>query len=124
MDEFSILGNIASLLGFVFAAMAFFKVQKVQKELEEERVRQNKKVRVTLQHGSKKIELPVPIRRSELNRAEILGRIGMVTGDKRFDIKYLNSEDFFTQVEQIAESDKDGLLTIPLDEGEFHHFKT
>ncbi|MEC4677260.1 MAG: hypothetical protein VST69_00715 [Nitrospirota bacterium] len=124
MDEFSILGNIASLLGFVFAAMAFFKARTIQKELEQERVRQKKKVRVILQLGSKPIKLPVPIRRSELTRAEILGRIGMVTGGKRFDIKYLNSKEFFTQIEQIAESDKDGLLTIPLDEGEFQHFKT
>jgi len=72
--------------------------------------------------------LPVIVRRLELTRAEILGRIGMIPvknttqGDSRFGIKYINSPEFFKQIEQILESDGDTPLSIPLTEEEYNHF--
>lgn len=125
MDWLNNLGVAASVLGAVFALMAWLKARKVQKELETEKARQNKRITVTLQHGSQKLELPVELRRAELTRAEVLGRLGMIPmkiKGRRFSLGYLNRPEFLQQINQIIDGNRDAVLTIPCTGEEFEQF--
>ena len=95
MPSWLTLGNIADILGVLGGIAAFFawlQSRKVSEELEAERQRKDKKIRVILSYGADELELPVEMRRGEFTRAEILGRIGMIpmkTAGKRFELTRL-----------------------------------
>lgn len=101
----------------------------LQEEFEQEQKRQNQKVSVVLQNGSKnRLELPIKLRRAELTRAEILGRIGMIPmkeKGKRFSLGYLNTPDFLDDINKILENDSDDnpRLTVSCDENEYNQFE-
>lgn len=125
MDWFNFSGSTASILGAIFALMAWIKAHNVQKQLQQEKERQSKNVVVTLSYGLKKIELPVELRRAELTRAEILGRLGMLPmkeKGKRFSIGYLSTPEFLQQLNQIVEGFGNGVLSISCTEQEFDQF--
>ena len=125
MTWFSMIAGIASLVGATFALMAWIQSRKVNDRLEAEKIINNRKVVVVMQHGSEKLELPVELRRAELTRAEVLGRIGMIPTKekgKRFSIGYLNTHEFLDQINKINESDGEGLLTIPCKKNEYEQF--
>lgn len=117
--------NILGLFGTIFSLFAWLKANQVQQELEQERKRQNRKIRVVLRNGSDKLELPVELRRAEFTRAEILGRIGMVPmkiKGQRFTLGHLNSPEFLQQINKIAENTGDDILIIPCKQEEFDQF--
>jgi len=80
---------------------------------------------VVLQNGADRLELPVELRRAELTRSEVLGRIGMITmksKGQRFSLEYLNQPDFLRQINTIAKTSEDGILTIPCKADELAQF--
>lgn len=79
----SFIGDMASIGGAIFALLAWVKAKKIQENLDLERKRQNKKVTVSLHYGSKQLKLPVDLRRAELTRAEVLGRLGLIPMKKK-----------------------------------------
>jgi hypothetical protein len=119
------IGNAASLIGALLALMAWIQSRSVRKRIDAEKFKKSRKIVVVLQHGSEKLELPVELRRSELTRAEILGRIGMIptkTKNGRFTLGYLNTKEFLEQVNKLNEGDSEGLLTIPCKLDEYQQF--
>ncbi len=65
------------------------------------------------------------LRRAELTRAEILGRLGMIpmkTKGSRFSLSYLNKPEFLAQINQIMDGSGDAVLTIPCTQEEFEQF--
>jgi hypothetical protein len=90
--------------------------------------RRHQKVRVMLQNGWKKIELPVALSLADLSRAEVLGRIGMIPTQnpkQRFELAYFNTEGFLLQIAQLLEMDDSNveqILTIPCSEQEITQF--
>ena len=126
MELLSAIADIIGILGAVFALSAWIQTRKIREELETERRRQGKRVKVILQCGADRLELPVELRRAELTRAEILGRIGMIPMKKkgeRFSLGYLNTPEFLRQINLIIASHDDALLTIPCKEEEFEQFE-
>ena len=127
MELLSVVADLIGIIGAIFALLAWLKVRELQKQQEQENQRQNQKMQVVLQHGSDKIELPVELRRAEFARSEILGRLGMIPLKKkeetgRFSLKYLNTPEFFKQINQIIAGQGEGVLTIPCDAEEFEQF--
>ena len=125
MNFFNFLGSVASILGAIFALMAWIKASRVEKGLQDEKVRQSKKITVALQHGADKIELPIELTRAELTRAEVLGRIGMIPMQKvgsRFELKYTNTPEFLKQINNIMRNAEEDILTIPCSEDEIKQF--
>ena len=122
----SLIADLIGIIGAIFALFAWLQTRQLKKIQEKEQIRQNKKIKVVLNHGSEKIELPIELRRAEFNRAEILGRIGMIPmkykEQKRFKLEYLHSVQFYQQVTQIMDGMNEGLLTIPCSTEEFHQF--
>ena len=100
----------------------------LQKEFEHKQKRQNQKVSVVLHNGgNKQLELPVELRRAELTRAEVLGRIGMIpmkVKGQRFSLGYLGTRAFLDQINQILASDSDDtpILTISCNDSEYEQF--
>lgn len=124
-EIFGLVADVVGILGALFALFAWLQTRFLRQRILEEEKRQNKKVRVLLQYGGATIELPVELRRSEATRPEILGRIGMipmVDKGRRFSLSYLHSAAFLGQINQIASSSEDALLTIPCNEEEFNQF--
>jgi hypothetical protein len=77
-----------------------------------------------LSYGDEKIELPVPLLRTELTRQEVLGRIGMIPRKTKapYSIRYLNTVDFWEQLTQVMEGTGDGIISISLKEEELEQF--
>ncbi len=121
----SFIADLIGILGAIFALFAWQQARQIRQVQAQELARQNKLVRVTLHHGGRKIELPVRLRRAELSRAEILGRIGMLPmkdKGKRFSIAYVNTPEFLQQINQIIDGTTDSTLTIACTEEEFQQF--
>lgn len=126
IDWLNSIGSIASITGTIFAAMAWIYSRNVAKKLDNEKTIKSRKIAVVLQHGAEKIELPVELRRSELTRAEILGRIGMLplkNKNTHFNLGYLNTVEFLDQVNKINQAENEGLLTIPCTKTEIGQFE-
>ncbi|MBK9051456.1 MAG: hypothetical protein IPL78_11230 [Chloroflexi bacterium] len=67
------------ILGAVFALLAWRQARQIREDHLKEQLRQNQMVQIRLQHGKQSYDLPVlQLRRGELTRAEVLGRIGMI----------------------------------------------
>lgn len=95
-----------------------------------EQRRLNSTIRIVLQYQDQEYELPFPMRRSEFTRAELLGRLGMIPvknddkdqEQKRFSIAYLNSREFFEQMNGIVQGEGDDQLVVPCTWKEFNQF--
>ena len=131
MEWIGLVADIIGILGAIFALLGWQKARELQKELHREEKRQHQKVQVVLQHGAKKVDLPVELHRDEVTRSEILGRIGMIPikkeirpkeAGKRFSIASLNSPEFLKQINQIITGTEEGILTISCTEEEIEQF--
>lgn len=117
--------GISSILGFLFALLAFLESRAARREFKRERERQTKKVNIILRNGAREIELPIEVRRAELTRAEIQGRLGLLPMKRkgeRYSLSYLNTAEFLQRVNEIADGLGDSILTIPVNEDEFNQF--
>jgi hypothetical protein len=128
VDTPTIIGLVADgigILGAVFALYAAIQAHFIRREQQQERQRQNEKVDVKLNHGGEELELPIELRRADVTRAEVLGRIGMIPmkeQGRRFSLKYLSNPDFLKQIDQIAEGKGENVLTISCNKEEFNQF--
>lgn len=115
MQLLSLASDIVGIGGAIFSLFAWLKARQIQKEFEQERMRQDSKIEIYLQPAgdSPSIKLPVPLRRSQLTRAEVMGRIGMIPlndgTQKRFSLRYTNSPLFIKQIEEIRAGKNQGL---------------
>jgi hypothetical protein len=121
-----LIADAVGILGAIFALFSWLQARQLKKLQEQEKIRQNQKIQIVLQHGRDSIELPVELRRAEFTRAEVLGRIGMIPLEddkqRRFSLKYLNTKEFYKQVSQLIDGFGEGILTISCDEKEFKQF--
>lgn len=123
MEWLGFTADIIGIFGALFALLAWLQSRRIKQQLEQEQRRQNRKVTIVLQHGGESLELPVELRRAEMTRGEILGRIGMIRSGQRFELSYLNNPDFLRQINQIIEGTGDALLTIPCTKEELEQFR-
>jgi hypothetical protein len=124
---FSIVANLASLVGLVVSIMAWWKIVKVDKDLARERKRLAQGVKVVLKWGetqNDRLELP-SISRGDLTRAELLGLIGMMplrNPTERFAIAYISSPQFFSALKTAQRSDGEASLELSCEQNEIERF--
>ena len=110
MEYFGYIANIAAVIGIPYGAWQIYEARKEykknQEDLKKEEARKNTPISIHLKEkdGNKTIILPNTIRRGELTRAEVLGRLGMIPmlpdpknpqiKQRRFEIKKNATEEF------------------------------
>lgn len=130
MQWLSLASDVIGVLGGIFAFFAWLQTFRLRKEYERERKRQNARIKVIMSYGKEKYELPFDLRRSELTRSELLGRLGMIPvkknskgqEQKRFSISHLNSEEFFKRLNDLITGSGDDVLIIPCERKEYEQF--
>ncbi len=116
--HFGFFADVLSVVGSVFAFFAWLQAKINSKQITKEKERMNSRIRVILKENvsQRQIVLPVHLRRLELTRAELLGRIGMIPRKNKsefFVLSYLNSSSFFQELNRIQASDQEEDLVIP-----------
>jgi len=125
LDIMGIVANVLGILGAIFAFGAWMKTRWIQSEMQFEKERQNKKITIHLQHGGETYKLPVQLRRAELTRSEVMGHLGMipmVNKGERFALDFVNTQEFWRHINEIAEGDGDSVLLISCSKQEFEQF--
>jgi len=124
VDEMTVglIADILGILGAIAAAGAWIQTWRLKRRQENEEARLNEKIKIVLQNGAKTIELPVPIRRGDLTRAELLGRIGMIRPSKRFQLESLNTQQFFDDLDAVTSGSGEETLKISLTDKDYNQF--
>ena len=123
-EQLQIIGLVADLIAVGTIIYGAIKLDEERKE----RNRRGQNVFVELTNGGKIYRLPFALRREEMTRAEILGRIGMiprVNPNVPYRAEYTNNPAFLRDIRRIYEGHGvNEVLTISLSDEEFHQFKS
>jgi uncharacterized membrane protein len=109
----SLLMGLIGIYGVVITLKAWIKTQNIEKFLEEQKERENEKVQIILTDGKLEYELKPSLRRREVIRNEIQGRLGTIPlkdkKERSYRVAYLNNSEFFEQIDVIQNgSNKNG----------------
>ncbi len=133
-DVIGIISAVIGVITTIFAAYAGYQAKKIreetQKKEEQEKERANQKIKFVLKikETNKIIKPLIPsIRRAELNRAEVMGILGMIPMIKekereRFKLNYVNKQEFIDELNRISNSDKPETFIIYCREEELTQF--
>lgn len=117
-EQLQIIGLVADLIAILGIPFTVWRLGIVMWE----RQRLNQKVMVKIVNGENEYHLVM--QRKDLTRAEVLGRIGMIQGEKRFGIKHLNTLDFLRNIKNLYEGGKNHrVLMIPVTDDEYRQFQ-
>lgn len=117
--DFSTIADILGIGAVIASIFAGFQARKVNQRLDAEEKRLSQPITIILQYGDKLNQLPAPIQRRFLTRAELLGRIGMIRPEKRFNLSSLNTETFFTDLDNAINGTDAMTLTIKLNDADY-----
>ncbi|MBF0585470.1 LapA family protein [Prosthecochloris sp. N3] len=126
-QSFGLIADLIGIAGAFFALFAWLWSiwSMVRASKEKKRLRQRIPVVLKTRESLRSLELPVHFRRDELNRQELMGRIGMIPmkkKGKRFEIRYTNQPDFLEAINRIKESSVLEPLVIPCSDEEIEQF--
>ncbi len=115
--HFGFIADVLSVIGTVFAGFGWWQATVNGRQMSREKERMSSPIEVFLQEKktTRKIALPVLLRRYELTRSELLGCIGMIPrkdSSKFFVLKYLSSPSFFKELNRIQAADQEEQLII------------
>ena len=122
-----VFGTIIGIVGTVISIFVWYKSREIEKFLEKEKERLSEQVKFVLTDGDSIYELPF-IRRQEVTRGEIQGRLGTIPMKKtglRYSIAYTNSLEFYQQLDRIIDGSHeigDSSLSINCTAEEFGQF--
>lgn len=125
-DTLSLLSDLIGIGSFAASAVAALAALRTRADIAHERARQEEEIRVILRIGAEghAIRLPLALRRAELSRAELLGRIGMLPmreAGRRFSLSALASPEFLRQINEVR-SGSSREIVIPATEAEIQQF--
>jgi hypothetical protein len=132
LDNLDFIANIIEVATLLFAILAWIQSSRLNRRVREERMKMNKEVKIKLVNGDKSYIVPVPLKGSEVSRAEILGRLGMIpikpekainVKSPRFSISYLSTDAFMNRLNEIDEITSDTTVEISCTDEEFQQFK-
>lgn len=133
IDYLGVASNVIGIASALFALMAWLQARRTQRELAAERQRLNERIEVALildgGNGRRLVParrpLPVALRRAELTRAELLGRLGMLPmreAGRRFSLDYLATPSFLDDLARAQTARGAAEIVIPCSESEFAQF--
>ncbi len=127
--NFAELGTWSDLIGigtFLFSALSLLFSFRTRQHLKREQARLSEvvKLMIIVTDGVERVTLPITVRRAEVSRAEILGRLGMVpmrTKGARFALAFVSTMEFCEAVSAIA-AGRATTLVIPASQSELAQF--
>jgi hypothetical protein len=125
--QFSFIADVLSVVGSAFALFGWLQAKANNKQITREQERMNSRIKVILMEkvSRRQIVLPVHLRRLELTRAELLGRMGMIpmkNKNNRFALSYLHTASFLKELNRIQASNQEEDLIIPCSREEIEQF--
>jgi len=127
MQTFGFYADVIGIFGAAFALLAWVWALRNMWRAKKEKRRLGQRIPVVLKSRDSKrsLELPVHFRREELNRQELMGRIGMIPmkeKGKRFEIRYTHEPDFLEAINRVKESSVVEPLVIVCSDKEIDQF--
>ncbi|MBL8133259.1 MAG: hypothetical protein JNL42_15465 [Anaerolineae bacterium] len=129
MEAIGFIADGIGIAGAIFALFAWLQARRLRSEQRTRDRRDNEMVTIVLKHkdDGSTYTLPGTLRRKELTRAEVLGRIGMVPrvgGEQdRYKLPYLNAGEFLQSIDRVVDGAGDALLIVTVDAAEWDRFK-
>jgi len=129
--NFSFIADVLSVLGAIFAFFGWLllKINNINNNKEIARLKKSINISLRNKDDGREIIAPFKLRRKDLTRSEVLGVIGMIPlkehlKNQRFShIEYLQTSDFWHDVEKVKESTVEEKIIIPCSQLEFDQFK-
>lgn len=130
MEIMQLIGSIADVGGAIAAVVSTVGLAvslKTRRDMAREHARQNAmiKIRIVLAQGGnvRTHDLPIVIRRKDVERAEIQGRIAnaLLDTSKRYSLRYLAHNEYQRQIYAVQDGVQD-MITIPCTAQEFAQF--
>jgi hypothetical protein len=125
----NVVGNAANFFGFfggIFALLAWIQIKAGAKRAAAEAARLDERVRLVLQlvGQSRRLEVPLVLRRRNIARAELLGILGMVPmkeKGKRYSLTYFGTLEFLDAVDRL-QMGTETELRVPCSQEEIEQF--
>ncbi len=118
MEFISPFADILSIVSAIVAFLAWLQARKINRRLDTEEKRLGQPITIILKSGDKKQELPAPIQRRFLTRAELLGRLGMVRPGARMNYS-LNKKEFFEDLDAVLNGTEAMTLVIEIPDSDY-----
>lgn len=121
MEAIGAIADILGVIGFFIAPFSiggWLQARRVNRRLDAEEKRLSQMITIILKSGSKQHELPAPIQRRFLTRAELLGRLGMVRPEIRMTYS-LNKKEFFKDLDAVINGKEAMTLIIDIPESDY-----
>ena len=125
----TLFGIILGFIGTYFSWNAWRESQKANEFLEREKTRSNETIKFILSDGSREYEILPSLRRREVTRSEVQGRLGTIPRkDKKspvYNIKYTSKNQYYEQIDQIMNGSNEvgqTSLVIECEKDEFDQF--
>lgn len=129
LTPLALLADLIGVIGATFAAFAWYQAKRLREETNANQAFLNQRISVVMKldedGGPRQIELPVQLRRYELTRAELLGRLGMLPmkdKGRRFSLDHLATPAFLENLDRVHSSEADNVLLIPCSPDEIRQF--
>lgn len=119
--------DVVSVLGSLFALLAWLNTKRLGRTIKRERERLNQKVTTVLKSENGAIRLPITLRRGDVTRAEVLGLVGMLpmkvhVKGERYSIAYLSDPQFSVELLRVQKSEGETEFLIQCTPEELNQF--
>ena len=124
-----VIGTICGIIGMIVSIIVWIKSSKIENFLQKEKTRANESIKFILSDGKEEHEIVPSLRRREVSRSEIQGRLGTIPRKDEnspfYKIKYTNKREYYEQIDKIINGSNeqgDTKLVIECTQQEFEQF--
>jgi hypothetical protein len=121
-----IIDKLATIISLFSVIIAAWSAWKLRSETKRQWQKESEQICIILRNSQEEIKLAVELQRGNLNRAELLGLIGMLPMQEksnRFHIDFLSTHDFSQQLARVRNSDTEFEFIVKCEDDELEQFR-